>query len=58
MFCDSPPCPESMIFSISPITGSGVLFCSGNTPTDCPRIQSPSKLSTVSIAARRSVPLP
>ena len=46
-----------MTFSISAISGSGVLFGSVY-PTDCPRIQSTSKLSTVSAAARRSSLVP
>ena len=31
-----PPSPESMIFSISEITGSGEELCTGKMPTDCP----------------------
>ena len=53
-----PPSPESMIFSISVITGSGEELCIGKMPTDCPRIQSASKLRMVSMAVARSVPLP
>ncbi len=53
-----PPSPESMIFSISEISGSGVELRTGKMPTDCPFIQSASKERMVSIAAARSVPLP
>ena len=45
-----PPSPESMIFSISAMIGSGVLLRTGKMPTDLPRIQSASKLSMVSTA--------
>ncbi len=58
MFWPTPPSPESMIFSISDISGSGVELRTGKIPTDCPRIQSASKLRMVSIAAARSEPLP
>ena len=40
------------------ISGSGVELRTGKMPTDCPRIQSASKLRMVSIAAARSEPLP
>jgi hypothetical protein len=53
-----PPSPESMIFSISVMTGSGDEFRTGKMPTDCPFIQSASKERMVSIAAARSEPLP
>ena len=54
----SPESPVSMIFSSSPTIGSGVLFCTGYMPTDCPRSQSTSKLRTVSMADWRSLPVP
>ena len=57
-FWPRPPSPESMIFSSSAIKGSGWLLRTGKMPTDCPRIQSASKLRMVSIAAARSEPLP
>ena len=47
-----PPSPESMIFSISEITGSGEELRTGKIPTDWPRIQSASNDRMVSIAAR------
>ena len=47
-----------MIFSSSAITGSGDELRTGKMPTDCPFIQSASKLRMVSIAAARSEPLP
>ena len=47
-----------MIFSSSATIGSGALFCTGYMPTDCPRIQSTSKLRAVSIADWRSAPVP
>ncbi|MET4845309.1 hypothetical protein ABIF62_005804 [Bradyrhizobium japonicum] len=53
-----PPSPESMIFSISVITGSGEELRTGKMPTDCPRIQSASKDRMVSTAVARSAPLP
>ncbi len=57
-FWPRPPSPESMIFSISEISGSGEELRTGKMPTDWPRIQSASKLRMVSIAAARSEPLP
>ena len=47
-----------MIFSSSVMIGSGALLRTGKIPTDCPRIQSASKLRMVSTALRRSPPLP
>ena len=43
-----------MIFSSSVTMGCGSLFRTGYIPTDCPRIQSTSKLLTVSNADCRS----
>ena len=53
-----PPSAESMILSSSEISGSGAELRTGKMPTDCPFIQSASKLRMVSIAASRSAPEP
>ena len=53
-FWPMPPSPESMIFSISAMTGSGEELRTGKMPTDCPRIQSASKDRMVSTAVARS----
>jgi hypothetical protein len=53
-----PPSAESRIFSTSVMIGSGPPYWTGKMPTDCPRIQSTSKLSVVSMVLRRSGPVP